>query len=43
MYGLIKVLIEEYFGTPTYQVCILGPERTGKTVFTLTFSCFSTV
>jgi len=32
MYGLIRELFENYFGTPAYNICILGPEKVGKTV-----------
>ena len=35
MFGLIKTLVEEYFGTPTYNICILGAEQVGKTVLLL--------
>lgn len=34
MYGLITSLYNEYFGSPTYNLCILGPEESGKTVRT---------
>lgn len=34
MYGLLTSLFNQHFGSPTYNICLLGPEETGKTVST---------
>lgn len=32
MYGLLASLFNDFFGSPSYNICILGPDQIGKTV-----------
>lgn len=41
MYGLLAGLLEQFLGTPAYNICILGAEQTGKTVHSLRLSSSS--